>query len=125
MPRNNLILFVVIFIAFVAMTFFSYRTMPSQFNIIQHVLFGIILLVLASIGLKSPNIRLLESGVARVTKVLFGSLVIAFLSWLLIGVVVQPLLGGVIFEMASTDHFPLSMLLLVLALYPVINKYLL
>jgi len=125
MPKNNLLLYAIVFVMFIGVAIHGYNVLPSQFNILQHIISGIILLVIASIGLKSPEINLREAGIPRIAKVLFGSIIITFLSWLLIGVVVQPLLGGVVFEMASTDHFLLSMTIFVLALYPVMNKYLL
>lgn len=124
MPKNNLLLYAIVFVMFIGVAIHGYNVLPSQFNILQHVISGIILLVIASIGLKAPGVSLREAGIARIIKVLFGSVMITFLSWLLIGVVVQPLLGGVVFEMASTDHFLVSMIIFVLAVYPVMNKYL-
>jgi len=124
LPKRNLALLVCILAAFASGTAYSYLNYPEQFGFVQHIVFGVVILTIGLMGLNAPDIQLSEGGISRIVKVLFGSIIIAFLSWLLIGVVTQPLLGNVVFEMVSQKTFLLSMSLLTLSLYPVINKYL-
>lgn len=124
MPRRTIVLLTFVIIAFVTIVVVNYLRYPAQFNVVTHIIFGIIILMIGSMGLKAPDISLEDGGISRVIKVLFGCIVIAFLSWLIIGVVTQPLVGNVVFEMVNGKFFLPSMLLLTLAFYPVINRYL-